>query len=158
MISVEPSGMNDLSNHWRAVTSQNRADSFVQVCKRDFVILFASQNQQWRLVFLTIAFGSFLGKLGYENHGSHMWRVAMPINRRRRRQKHAIRITALVSSAWARRSDMRGNALGSHFDPIAALEIVSFFGKLQLPKCRVNAHMILKTASQIQPPGSGRRW
>jgi len=141
--------MNDLSDYRCPVASQNRANAFVQVCKRDSVILFAGQNKQWGLIFLVTAFGPFLGKLGYENDRSHVWRVAIRINPQGRRQKHAIRIAALVSSAWAWRSDMRGNALGSHFDPIAPHEIVSVFGKLQPPKCRIDAH---------KPCPKGRSW
>jgi hypothetical protein len=38
-----------LRNHRRAVASQNRTDTFVQVRKSDFVIFFTSHYQQWRL-------------------------------------------------------------------------------------------------------------
>ena len=143
---VRPIRKKDLSNHWRSIASQNGADSFVQSCKRDFVILFAGQNKQRRLIFLTASFSSFLGKLGDENHRSHVRGVAVRINRHRRRQKRAKRITALVSGAGAWRPDMRWNSLCRHFDPIASCEIVSIPRKLQLPKCGVDAH------DQIIPP------
>jgi hypothetical protein len=35
---------------------------------------------------------------------------------------------------------MRGNAFSNHLDPVAPHEVVSVFGELQLPKCRVDAH------------------
>ena len=81
-----------------------------------------------------------IADLGDENHGSHVRRVIIRINRHGWRQKRAMRIAALVSSACTWRSDMRRNALGSHLEPIAPYDIISLFGKFQLPKCCVNAH------------------
>jgi len=80
MISFDPSG---LSSRWRSIASQNRTDSFAKIRKRDFVVLFAAQNKQWRLIFLTASFGSFLGKLGDENQRSHVPGVAVRKSRLR---------------------------------------------------------------------------
>ncbi len=93
--------MENLGNDRRTVASQDRANAFVQVRKRDFIIFFAGQYEQRRLIFLPAAFGSFLRKLCYEDDRTHVWRIAIRINRHGWWQKCAKRITALVASAGA---------------------------------------------------------
>src|SRR5262249_3207466 len=115
-------------NSW-LVTAQGIADLGVQRVKRHGGVCLAGQYQQWMHILLRTALCPLGGVLCDQDHCSHVRGLAVCIRLHGWRQKCCVWIPVFIATAWGRRADVWGHALGNHGHPLTPQVVITVSGE-----------------------------
>jgi hypothetical protein len=84
-----------------------------------------------------------MGLLSDDHNGAHELAVAFGVHFHCGRQELGVWVGVLVTECPSGCTNVGGNPLSTHSDPLAADVLVTIPWKLEPPKCSVNAHWTL---------------